>query len=390
MGAAAPQDDASEFSPIENDPPLRGWRGTGIVPRDGLGVVRRAVLLALFTWLPIAVWAAATGQLSGGGHETILQHYGVHVRCLIVTPCLVLGEQSLHRVGRYIAWQFDTSGLVTPAVRPDYDRILGALIRLRDASIPWVFAVGGAIALSIADSPRAGSDRVAWAYGPDGRIGFGGLWFAYVARPILVALVLGWFWRVVLVTVWMWRVSRLPLAFVASHPDRTAGIGFVEVLPGAFAPVTFATAALLVGRWAHEVVHHGAQLTAFQAPAIAYVLLWSGALLAPLLALGPVLFSTRRTALPMHAALVGDQGRALYRRWIEREPVDDALLEHPGIGVMVDAASYYEAVKSMRVVPIGKSTLVAIVAPMAIPFVVLGSLQFPIGTILLALLKALA
>ena len=392
VAAVGAEDDA--FSPIENDAPLRGWRRSGVVPKDGLGVVRRAVLLALVAWLPIAIWAVATGHVSRDGDESLLQHYGVHVRCLIATPCLVIAEATLHRVGRYVAWQFVTSGLITAEVRPDYDRIVRTVIRLRDSSLQWVFAIGVAFAVSIVDGPNALSednDRIAWAVGADGRIGFGGLWFGYVARPILVALLLGWAWRIVLVTVWMWRVSRLPLAFVASHPDRTGGIGFVEILPAAFALVTFATSAILVGRWAHEVVHHGALVASFQAVAIAYAVIWSVALLMPLLVLCPVLWSTRRAALPMHAALIGDQGRAIHRRWIERKVVhDEALLEPEGIGIWVDGASYYEAVKNMRALPIGKATLLAIFVPMAIPFLVLVSLQFPLRSILMTLLNVLA
>ena len=384
------QDDPLDFSPIENDVPLRGWRRSGIVPPGTLAVGRRAVLLGLFAWLPIAIWALAAGHLSGPRHESLLAHYGVHVRCLIVTPCLVLAEDTLHRVGRHIASQFITSGLITSEARPDYERIVRAVIRMRDSWLPWAFALGVGIAGSIADGPDAGNDRSAWAFGPDGRVGFGGLWYAYVARPILVALLLGWVWRVVLVTVWMWRVARLPLAFVASHPDRTGGIGFVEVFPGAFVLVTFATAAVLVGRWAHEVVYHGVLLATFQPVAIAYAVIWSVALLMPLLVLSPVLWATRRAALPMHAALVAEQGRALHRRWIERKPAAEALLEPEGIGVMADAATYYEAVKNMRVVPIGKATLLAIVVPMAIPFMVLVSLQFPVKSILLTLLNVLA
>jgi hypothetical protein len=363
----------------------------GVAPSNGLAVARRAVLLGLFAWLPIAIWALATGRLSGTAHESFLAHYGVHVRSLIATPCLVFAEDTLHRMGRRIDLQFLTSGLVTSELRPDYDRILAAVVRLRDATLPWVFALGVAIALSIADSPRAGNDRIAWAVDPDGSIGFGGLWFAYVARPILVALLLGWVWRLVLVTIWIWRVSHLPLAFVASHPDRTAGIGFVEILPGAFALVTFSTAAILVGRWAHEVVYHGALVATFQPVAITYVVVWSLALLVPLLVLCPVLWSTRLNALYKHAGLVGDQGRAIHRRWIERKPADDdPLLEPEGIGVMADAATYYEAVKNMRVAPIGRWTLLSIAVPIAIPFLVLVSLQFPLKSILLTLLNVLA
>jgi hypothetical protein len=346
----------------------------------------------MLSWLPIAIWAAATGHLSAAGTgESLLEHYGVHVRCLLVTPCLILAELTLHRVARHIASQFVTSGLITSAVEPEFDRINRVVVRLREASLPWMIALGVAIAVSIVDSPRVDDDRIAWAVGPDGRIGFGGLWFSYVARPILASLLLGWVWRLVIVTVWMWRVGRLPLAFVASHPDRSGGIGFVQTLPRAFAPVTFATAAILVGRWSHEVAHHGVLLATFQPMAITYALVWSLALLTPLLVLYPALWSTRRRALPLYAALAGEQARIVHRRWVERQPADDdPMVEPEGIGVMADTATVYEAVKNMRVFPIGRKTLLSIVVPMAIPFLLLVMLQFPLKSILLALLKVLA
>ena len=77
MGPAA-QDLGSEFSPIENDAPLRGWRRIRIVPSDGLGIGRRALLLGLFSWLPIAIWVAATGRLSlsSVAPESILESLG--------------------------------------------------------------------------------------------------------------------------------------------------------------------------------------------------------------------------------------------------------------------------------------------------------------------------
>jgi hypothetical protein len=111
----------------------------------------------------------------------------------------------------------------------------------------------------------------------------------------------------------------------------------------------------------------------------------------PLFALCPILFSTRKRALPLYAALVGEQARLVHRRWIERKQIeDDDGLEQGGIGVMADAATVYGQVKSMRVVPIGRRTLLAIVVPMAIPFLVLVMLKFPLKSILLTLVQVLA
>jgi len=52
----------TSFSPIDNEPPLRWQRALHLTPASGLGVGRRAVLYALLTWLPIAIWALFRGR----------------------------------------------------------------------------------------------------------------------------------------------------------------------------------------------------------------------------------------------------------------------------------------------------------------------------------------
>lgn len=233
-------------------------------------------------------------------------------------------------------------------------------------------------------------DALSWAVEGNGRLGFGGLWAAYVVRPIFLALVLGWLWRIILVAYWFWRVGRLDLALVPTHPDRAGGLAFVEKVPGAFAMVTFALSAILASHWAHEIVHHAATLQSFKLPAVGFVALWTLLMLLPLLALAPALAATRGRAIPAYAALVGEQGRLVHRRWILRERIADAaILDAPEIGPVADAASLYDAVKHMSVAPIGKGSIVRILAPVALPFMIVAMLQIPIKDVLLKLAKAL-
>jgi len=384
-------DNVETFSPVENEAPLRWWRRLHLAGAGDLGVRRRAVLFALACWLPIVVWALVKGRLLNvDTGEPLLVHYGIHVRCLIVIPLLTLAEEALHRNARLVAGQFIASGVVTPALRPEFDAVMRGIARLRDNSLPWVFAVGVAVAWSIADPPDAHLDEMRWSIDSDGTIGFGGAWFAYVVRPVLGALLLGWVWRVLLVTWWMWRTTRLPLALVPTHPDRVGGLGFIKKLPVAFALVTIALSAMMASRFAHDVVHHGALLTSFQLPVIAYVILWSLALMLPLFAIAPALWIARKRALPAYSALVGEQGRLVHRRWIECKPVEDVpLLSAAEIGPVADAAVLYESVQNIQVVPIGRRTLTTILVPMVIPFLVLPLLRFPLDTILATVFKAL-
>jgi len=357
-----------------------------------LGAGRRALFFALLTWLPIVVWAAAAGHLwnDDAAGERLLQHYGVHVRCLLSIPLLILAEAEMHNAAKRMASQFVSSGVVGPRQRAGFNRAIDDVRRLRDGTLLWVLVFGAAIAWSVADQPAQHDDALAWAVNADGTLGFGGLWSAYVVRPIFLALVMGWLWRMVLVAYWFWRVGRLDLSLVPTHPDRTGGLAFVEKLPGAFAMVAFALSAVVSSRWAHEILYHDATLQSFKLTAAALVVVWSLFVLLPLFALAPALMAARGRAIPAYSALVGEQGRLVHRRWILREAIDDTpILDAPEIGPVADAAAMYDAVKRMRVVPVGKGAIVKILVPIVLPMIVVAALQIPLKDLLLKLVKAL-
>jgi hypothetical protein len=380
-----------EFSPVDNELPLRWFRRLHLVPANGIGAGRRAVFFALLTWLPIAAWSFLSGRfVTAESGEPLLHHYGVHVRCLLAIPLFILAEASLDRASRHMLAQFRASGVVSAELRDRFDAAIAGVRRLRDASLPWVFMFGAVIAWTVVDSPTVRDDAMSWAVGADGSLGFGGLWFSYVVRPIFLALLIGWLWRMLLVAWWFWKVGKLGLALVPTHPDRTGGIAFVEKVPGAFAAVTFAVTAVIASRWAHEIEFHAATLQAFKLPGAMFVILWTLLALLPLLALAPALVAARARAIPAYAALVGEQGRLVYRRWILREAVPDApLLEAPEIGPVADANAMYDAVKRMRGVPIGKGAIMKVLLPIALPFIVVAALQIPLKDLLLKLAKAL-
>ena len=80
-----------DLSLVRGDALLHLQRAIGLVPRDGLGVGRRALALALVTWAPIAIFALLRDRaLPGSVDEPLLNHFGVHVRCLVAIPLLVI------------------------------------------------------------------------------------------------------------------------------------------------------------------------------------------------------------------------------------------------------------------------------------------------------------
>src|SRR5262249_53682064 len=137
----------AEFSPVDDEPPLRWQRAVHLAPPGGLGVGRRALFFALLGWVPIATWALTRGRfLQATIGEPLLQHYGVQIRCLVAIPLLILGEATLHRAALRCASQFLTSGLVDDATRPAFEAALRDVRRWRDLTLPWLFVAGAALA----------------------------------------------------------------------------------------------------------------------------------------------------------------------------------------------------------------------------------------------------
>jgi len=379
------------FSPVDDEPPLRWQRAVHLAPARGLGVLRRVIFFALLTWLPIAIWALVRGRfLDAVVGEPLLKHYGVHVRCLITIPMMILGEATLHRAALHYFPQFIASGIVGEATRPRFEAALRTAQRWRDSSLPWLFLIGAAVAWTFVDRMAVNSDEMNWAFDEKGALGFGGWWFAFVVRPIFLGLLLGWLWRIVLLALLFVRLGRIGLSLVPSHPDRAGGLGFLEKLPAAFGPVGFGLSAMLASRWAHQIVHHGLTLDAIKAPAVVFVVVWSLLLLVPLVTLTPLLLATKRAALPTYAAMVAEQGRLVRQRWIDgRTKIDSPLLEPAGVGPIADAATMYGQVRAMRIFPIGSMSFGAVLLPIVVPMLAVVAIQIPIGKLLLGLVKAL-
>ncbi|HUL11123.1 MAG TPA: hypothetical protein VLU73_03000 [Methylococcaceae bacterium] len=388
-------DESLELSLIRDDLPFRLQRRVGLIPEQGLGIVRRAAFFALLTWLPIVVWAVYTKRiLPGTVDEPLLRHFGVHVRFLLAVPLLILGEGMMHKLSTTLIPYFLTSGLVQAAQRQDFVKIIGDITRLRNRTLPWVIIVALVVAAAVLEPTTAGSElghEINWALdGGAGHLGFGGWWFMYVSRPIFSALLAGWLWRLVLLFVLLKRIARLDLAIVPTHPDEAGGLGFLERLPKAFSLFAFAVSAVLSSRLAHEVVYHGANVQSFKGLLTVFLVILVGICLAPLLTFAAPLATAKRRALLEYGALVGKHGRLVRRRWILGETAaDDPVLQAPEIGPVADTLTLYEAIRKMRVVPIGKSSLLAIALPALIPIAALFSIQIPIKDLLTKLVGTL-
>ena len=382
------------ISLVRDDLLFRIQRRIGLIPSQGLGVVRRAIFFALLAWLPIVVWAGYTGRaLPGVADEPLLQHFGIHVRFLIAVPLLILGEGVAHQLTAKLIPYFLSSGLVREDQREAFREVVQGIVRLRNGTLPWVLIASIIVAWLVFEPPHGENHELVWAkLGPSAPfdLGFGGWWLIYVARPIFIALLVVWLWRLILLFLLLKRIAALDLAIVPTHPDRSGGLGFVEKLPTAFSLFAFAVSAVLASRLAHDVIYHGVHVQSLRLLVGVFLVVLVMLCLAPLTVFIPKLAAAKRRALLEYGALVGKHGRLVRGRWILGEPLDEhPLLQAPEIGPVADTLSLYEAVTKMRPAPIGKAALLTIALPAALPMLALFAIEVPIKDLLLKIVGAL-
>lgn len=382
-----------DFSLVRGDPLFKLQRRLGLIPPGGLGLLRRAVFWSMLGWLPVLLWAAYVHRvLPGVAAEPLLAHFGIHARLLVAVPLLIIAEGPAHALAGKLLRHMVESGVVPAEGMTAFRAVVAATSRLRDSIAPWVVIVGVVIAFASTSEIVHHAHEIDWAgeaNAPDSA-GFGGLWYLYVGRSIFLVLALGWLWRLVLLTVLFWRIARLDLSLVPTHPDRSGGIGFLELVPIAFAPVVLAISTVVASRLAHDAVYHDLALQSMRAQMIVFVIVSVVLFLLPLLAFAGPLKRVKRQALLDYGALVGRHGRLVRQRWIEgRSLADDAVLDAPELGPVADTGAVFDAVKAMRTVPLGKASVLPLAAAAVLPMLAVLAIQVPVKDLLLKLLKAL-
>jgi hypothetical protein len=378
---------------VRGDLLFRLQRRIGLIPDDGLGLVRRAAFWSLLAWVPIAAWAWHVGRAFPPlAKEPLLAHFSVQARCLVAIPLLIVAEGQAHRLTVGLLPHFASSGLVPAAQLPAFRNALAGAVKLRDGTVPWLFLLGAVLGLNTAAELLERSHEVSWADGVAGEpmgLGFGAIWFLYVARPIQLALLAAWFWRILLLGSLFRRIAGLELSLVPTHPDRAGGLGFLEQAPRIFVPVVLALGTVLAARWAHDVLYHDVHVHDLRIQMVAFVALAVVLFSSPLLVFVPLMAATKRRALLDYSGLVGRHGRLVRDRWVAGKPLeDDALLNAPELGPVADTGPLYDAVAAMRVLPIGKATVAPLLVAAALPLLPVLAIEIPIKQILSALAKA--
>ncbi|HEX8111986.1 MAG TPA: hypothetical protein VF516_29845, partial [Kofleriaceae bacterium] len=260
------------------------------------------------------------------GHSVapILRDISVHTRLLIGIPLLIQAERILEQRCRSAVEQLYAGRFADRAV---VDRIIDRARRLRDSR---------AIVLVIAAIAVGGGQALLWGFseltGPfagitePGELTFARVWYVFVAWPIAQFLLLHWLWHW---SIWSYvtvHLSRLPLATIATHPDRAAGIGFLREPINGFSGFVLALSALMASGWWMQILHRRVTLQAFVPEFAAFVILAAIFACGPLLLFIGMLYRARHREIDRYNELALDYVRAFHRKWIEQRSDRDEIL----------------------------------------------------------------
>jgi hypothetical protein len=364
-----PGEDVFDGGPAQR---LQRQLGLTALTRPYLG--RRAALVAIVGWVPLAVLSALQ-VLSAGGEQagSFFTDFAVHARSLVAAPLFVLAERDgILRLGS-TARHFVDAGLVAAETRPRFDAAVAATRRRLDSPLAEVGALVCAYVVALIPLISVPSTEFStWHVAPPGSVtplSPAGWWNALAAVPLLLVLAFGWLWRVVMWANFLRQMARLPLRLVPGHPDHAAGLQFVDTSLWAFALPTLALGTMIAGLIANRIVHHGASLLQYTHLAIGFVIFAVVIAAGPLLVFMRPLREARVRGVMEYGALASTVGQAFERKWLPRAGiVDEQELQVPDFSATTDLYSTVANVYQIKPVPLSVPSLGLIVGAAVLPF----------------------
>lgn len=366
--------DTRDFSLALGGPLYQLWRRVGLAGDTVTLLRRRVVVLAGLAWAPLLLLSIAQGLFWGGRvRMPFLHDVEMHVRLLLALPLLVVAELVVNQRLAPTVRQFVDRGLVPDGARARFDEVVGSAMRLRNSIaaevllIAFVYVVG----VGVVWRTQVALDVATWYGVPTSgtwRPTLAGWWMGCVSLPVFQFLLLRWYFRIFIWSRLLWQVSRIKLALVPTHPDRSGGLGFLGQVGYTFAPVLVAQGALVAGTIADRIFYAGATLPQFKLELVGVVAVVVFVVLGPMLVFAPTLAAAKREGLREYGALAQRYVREFDQKWLRGgAPADEPLVGSGDIQSLADLGNSFQVVQDMRLVPFTWKTVLHLALAMLLP-----------------------
>ena len=333
---------------------------------------RRLFVITSIAWLPILLLATIGPFVGSASPLSFLRDVEVHARFLVALPILIAAELLVHARLTPIVRRFIDLRVILPADLPRFNRAVESALKLRNSVVLEVALVAFVYVFGLwLWSDRVVLGTATWYASAGGRweLTPAGFWYVFVSLPIAQFILLRWYMRFFVWYRFLWQVSRINLNLIASHPDRTGGMGFLGKTSWAFGPILFAQGTMLAGVMASRVLYRGESLLSFKLQIGGFIAFFLVVILGPLLMFTPKMAAARRKGLGEFALLAQRYAEAFQQKWIAGQHApDEELLGSGDIQSLADLANSFGLARDMRVVPFGLDDIARLAAVTASPF----------------------
>lgn len=370
-------------------PAYRFMQRIGIIRGDDPSINRRILGFLAITWVPLLLFSLLDGYALGPTpRQSFLLDFATYVRFFLAVPLLFVAEVVVGPRLTAAGLQFAQAGFVRPEEYPAFDRAVARVVRWRESVWAEIIIVSMALAVAWTLSPDSfyGGEATSWiavSNEAGAHFSLAGLWYKFIAIPILQFFWLRWLWRLVIWARFLGAVSRLNLDLVPTHADQAGGLGFLGTAHISLGIFAVAFSSVLSADAAFRIVFEGAPIENFKVVAIALLVATEVICLGPMLVFVPIMARARRAALREYSMLVVHYNRAFHEKWVTgKAPEGEPLLGSADIQSLADLGGSFEYIRSMKIVPFSVRVILQLAVVAALPAVPLLPLVMPWENIL--------
>jgi hypothetical protein len=326
----------------------------------------RGLWLGVLAWMPLVIGEGVRVAFGMRLDPTLLD-LSVHVRLLVALPAMLFCERLVERGCASAIASFYAGGFCD---RASLDRIVDVGEHLRDAW--WPEAALAALAVF-------GGQLALWhVTGPagvfHGQLGVGAwsfphLWYVTIALPLAQFVLFRWLWRWSIWGYMLARLASLPLAPLATHPDRAAGLSCLARPLSGYSGFAFAAGTILASAWGTQIVAHDTTVKAQFAALVAFVFVVLAVAIAPLLLFCGHLYRERRRALAQYGDFAIEYIRGFHAKWIEPQTPGAQALGSSDIQSLNDLGGAFGVISNTRLFVFGKRSILAVASAALLPMV---------------------
>jgi hypothetical protein len=362
----------------------------GLIRNSDPSIARRIVAILLITWVPLLAFSVFEGRALGPTpQESLLLDIATYARFFIAMPLLFIADIVVGPRLRAAGLHFVEGNFILPADLPAVERATARARRRCDASLPEFVILGLAFFGAWYLNPGAfypGTSTASWTSAPwQGGTGLSlaGIWYYFVAVPILQFLTYRWLWRLLIWTLFLRELAGLKLNILATHPDRAGGLGFLGSAHVSLTIFAFASSSVLSGHWAFQIYFEAVPIERFQAAFAVYLIVVELICLGPLLIFVPQLVRARREGLRQYSLLAGTYTRAFEQKWVAGKMASpELLLGSADIQSLADLGNSFAMIREMGPFPFSRQHFLEIAVATFLPGLPLIFLVMPVWELL--------